>query len=111
MRSMPSNCRCCDAELEHGGKLCQSCREDLSSSLYNVPTLLKAWNSYSTHFGPRAVEAAEQDRLGEALELLRAIVGNRSNCFIPTTGDKAIGTIDWDNRVLSFLSTTTKGNA
>jgi len=75
MRSMPSNCRCCDSELEHGGKLCQSCREDLSSSLYDVPTLLKAWESYSKHFGPRAVEAAEQDKLGEALELLRTATG------------------------------------
>lgn len=39
----------------------------------NARLLTAAFNSYDKHFGPRAVEAAEADLLGEALELLRAI--------------------------------------
>lgn len=43
------------------------------TALQNARLLTAAYNSYDKHFGPRAVEAAEADLLGEALELLRAI--------------------------------------
>lgn len=36
--------------------------------------LAAAYNSYDKHFGPRAVEAAEADALGEALDRVRASV-------------------------------------
>lgn len=44
MESMPSYCRCCQETLPYGGKLCESCRQDLSSSLYDVPKLLQQRN-------------------------------------------------------------------
>lgn len=34
-------------------------------------TMVAAFNSYRRHFGPRAIEAAEADLLGRALEALR----------------------------------------
>jgi hypothetical protein len=34
--------------------------------------LVAAYNSYGKHFGPRAVEAAEADLLGEALAIVEA---------------------------------------
>src|SRR5690554_790156 len=39
----------------------------------NARLIAAACNSYNKHFGPRAVEAAEADVLGKALEALREI--------------------------------------
>lgn len=42
-------------------------------ALANARLIVAACNSYDRHFGPRAVEAAEGDLLGNALEVLREI--------------------------------------
>lgn len=39
--------------------------------------IVDAMNSYHKHFGTNAVQAAEQDALGEALGLLREVLENR----------------------------------
>ena len=48
----------------------------------NGALLAAAWNSYTKHFGTRAVEAAEADALGEAVELLRACRGELSTLCV-----------------------------
>lgn len=42
----------------------------------NSRLLAAAYNSYDKHFGPLAVEAAESDLLGEALEVLTRVLSN-----------------------------------
>lgn len=39
----------------------------------NARLIVAACNSYDRHFGPRAIEAAEADLLGKALEALREL--------------------------------------
>lgn len=42
----------------------------------NARLLAAAYTSYDKHFGPGAVEAAEADLLGEALQIIRDMTGN-----------------------------------
>lgn len=54
-------------------------------ALANARLIVAACNSYDRHFGPRAVEAAEGDLLGLALEALKpfAQIGKRkANLYI-----------------------------
>lgn len=45
--------------------------EYLPNAASNTRLIVAACNSYDRHFGPRAIEAAEADLLGRALEALR----------------------------------------
>ena len=93
-------CRSCprcvdDSDFVH----CYACI-DIERSVGFYPDFIKsACTSYSKHFGPRAVEAAEQDKLGEALELLRRATGHIDRAGWPFGLHEAI---------VSFLATTTK---
>ena len=69
--------------------------------------LVAAYNSYGKHFGPRAVEAAEADLLGEAIEAIRFAL-SRSN----GTEEDAYAEITWEavSKMEAFL-TKAKGGA
>lgn len=55
-------------------------KEDFERANCNARLIVAACNSYDRHFGPRAIEAAEADLLGKALEALRELQrNNRQN--------------------------------
>lgn len=56
----------------------------------NADLIVAAWNSYDKHCGPRAVECAEADLLGEALKALREI------------HEIVKGPLPWDKREVNF---------
>lgn len=59
-------------------------------------------NSYCTHFGPRAVEAAEGDYLGRLLAIVRDLSQSTDIRTLP---------LGLHVRIDNILATTTKGNA
>jgi len=74
MRSTPSECRCCSAYLEYGGKLCQQCREELSSDLYDVPKLLESHNALSGIPDPAAAIKAAREAMEEMIAMCEPLV-------------------------------------